>query len=66
MIGHGCRSSRGIVLLWHQALTGEMSQLPAVEARKVMVGSLLWWPDYNLLWQWGRSTVELLLLLLLL
>jgi hypothetical protein len=43
-----------------------MSQLPAVEARKVMVGSLLWRPDYNLLWQWSRSMVELLLLLLLL
>jgi hypothetical protein len=44
----------------------EMSQLPSVEARKVTVGSLLWWPDSNLLWRWGRSTVELLLLLLLL
>jgi hypothetical protein len=43
-----------------------MSQLPAVEAWKVTVGSLLWWPDCNLLWRWGRSTVELLLLLLLL
>jgi hypothetical protein len=43
-----------------------MSQLPVVEAQKVTVGSLLWWPDYNLLWQWVRSTVELLLLLLLL
>jgi hypothetical protein len=43
-----------------------MSQLPVVEAQKVMVGSLLWWPDYNLLWRWGRSMVELLLLLLLL
>jgi hypothetical protein len=31
-----------------------------------MVGSLVWWPDRNILWQWGRSTVELLLLLLLL
>jgi hypothetical protein len=40
-----------------------MSQLPAVEAQKVTVGSLLWWPDCNLLWQWGRSTIELLLLL---
>jgi hypothetical protein len=43
-----------------------MSQLPAVEAQKVTVRSLLWWPNCNLLWQWGRSTVELLLLLLLL
>jgi hypothetical protein len=43
-----------------------MSQLPAVEAQKVVVGSLLWWPDCNMLWRWGRSMVELLLLLLLL
>jgi hypothetical protein len=45
---------------------GEMSQLPAVEAQKAMVGSLLGWPNCNQLWRWGRSTVELLLLLLLL
>jgi hypothetical protein len=43
-----------------------MSQLSAVEAWKAVVGSLLWWPDHNLLQRWGRSTVELLLLLLLL
>jgi hypothetical protein len=43
-----------------------MSQLPTVEAQKVIVGSLLRWPNYILLWPWGRSTVELLLLLLLL
>jgi hypothetical protein len=43
-----------------------MSQLLVVEAWKAMVGSLVWWPDRNILWQWGRSTVELLLLLLLL
>jgi hypothetical protein len=42
-----------------------MSQLSIVEARKIVVGSLLLWPDYSLLWWWGRSTVELLLLLLL-
>jgi hypothetical protein len=42
-----------------------MFQLPAVEARKIMVGSLLWWLDCSLLQQWSRSTVELLLLLLL-
>jgi hypothetical protein len=53
-------------LLWHEALTGEMSQLFAVEARKATVGSLLWCLDYSLLWQWGRSMVDLLLLLLLL
>jgi hypothetical protein len=42
-----------------------MSQLSAVVAWKATVESLLWWPDYSLLWRWGRSTVELLLLLLL-
>jgi hypothetical protein len=44
----------------------EMSQLFAVEARKAVVGNLLWQPDRNLLQRWGRSTVELLLLPLLL
>jgi hypothetical protein len=43
-----------------------MSQLPTVEAQKAMVGSLLWWTDRNLLQWWGRSTVKLLLLPLLL
>jgi hypothetical protein len=43
---------------------GEMSQLSVVEAQKVVVGSLLWWPDCSLLWWWGRSAVELLLLIL--
>jgi hypothetical protein len=43
-----------------------MSQLPTVEARKAVVGSLLWRPDHNLLQWWGRSTVELLLVPLLL
>jgi hypothetical protein len=43
-----------------------MSQLPAVEARKAVAGSLLWRPDRNLLQRCGRSTVELLLLPLLL
>jgi hypothetical protein len=41
-----------------------MSQLSAIEAWKATVGSLPWWPNCNLLWQWGRGTVELLLLLL--
>jgi hypothetical protein len=44
---------------------GEMSQLSAFEAWKAVVGSLLWCLDCNLLWRWGRSTIELLLLLLL-
>jgi hypothetical protein len=43
-----------------------MSQLSAVEAWKTMAGCLLWQPDNNLLQWWGRSTVELLLLPLLL
>jgi hypothetical protein len=45
---------------------GKMPQLATVEAQKVTVESLLWWPDCNLLWWWGRSMVELMLLLLLL
>jgi hypothetical protein len=65
MINHGCRRSRRITLLWHEALTSEMSQLSAVEARKATVGSLLWWADCSLRWRWGRSTAELLLLRLL-
>jgi hypothetical protein len=40
-----------------------MCQLSALEARKAAVGSLLWWSDYSLPWRWGRSTVELWLLL---
>jgi hypothetical protein len=52
-------------LLWHEALISEMSQLSAVEARKAVVGSLLWWLDCSLLRWWDRSMVELLLLLLL-
>jgi hypothetical protein len=40
-----------------------MSQLSTDEARKAVVGSLLWWPNCNVLWWWGRNMVELLLLL---
>jgi hypothetical protein len=43
----------------------EMSYLSTAEAWKVAVGSLLWWPNYSVLRQWGGSTVELLLLLVL-
>jgi hypothetical protein len=43
-----------------------MSQLFTVEAQKTVVGCLLWRPDSNLLQWWCRSTVELLLLPLLL
>jgi hypothetical protein len=45
---------------------GELPQLSTVEAQKATVGSLLRWPDCSLLWQWGRSMIELLLLLWLL
>jgi hypothetical protein len=41
----------------------KVSQLSAVETRKAIGGSLLWWPDCHLLRWWSRSTVELLLLL---
>jgi hypothetical protein len=43
-----------------------MSQLSVVEGWKAVVRSLQWRPDHNLLQWWGRSTVELLLLPLLL
>jgi hypothetical protein len=43
-----------------------MTQLSVVDAWKAAVGSLLCWPDCSLLWRWGRSMVELLLLLRLL
>jgi hypothetical protein len=42
-----------------------MSYLSAVDAWKAAVGSLLRWSDCNLLWRWGKSTVQLLVLLLL-
>jgi hypothetical protein len=43
-----------------------MSQLSTVETRKTVAGCLLWRPDSILLQWWSRSTVELLLLPLLL
>jgi hypothetical protein len=42
-----------------------VAHLPEVEAWKVAGRKLLWWPGGSLLWRWGRSIVELLLLLLL-
>jgi hypothetical protein len=48
------------------ALSSKVAHLPTVEAWKVAGGELLWRPGGSLLWQWGRSMVELLLLLLLL
>jgi hypothetical protein len=41
-----------------------VTHLSVVEAWKVAGRKLLWWPGDCLLWRWGRSTVELLLLLL--
>jgi hypothetical protein len=41
-----------------------VAHVPAVEAWKVAGGELLWRPGGSLLRRWGRSTVELLLLLL--
>jgi hypothetical protein len=43
-----------------------VAHLPAVESWKVACGELFWRPGGILLWQWGRSTVQLLLQLLLL
>jgi hypothetical protein len=53
-------------LLGHEALAGKVSHLFVVVGWKAAGGSLLWWPDCRLLRQWSRSTVKLLLLLLLL
>jgi hypothetical protein len=53
-------------LLGLPAFTSKVPHLPTLEAWKVVGGKLLWRPDGSLLWQWSRSTVELLLLLLLL
>jgi hypothetical protein len=38
-----------------------VAHVPAVEAWKVAGEELLWRPGGSLLWQWGRSTIELLL-----
>jgi hypothetical protein len=52
-------------LLGLAAFSSKVAHLPVVEAWKVAGGELLWWPGGSLLWRWGRSTVELLMLLLL-
>jgi hypothetical protein len=52
-------------LLGLVAFSSKVAHLPTVEAWKVVGWELLWRPGGSLLWQWGRSTVELLLLLLL-
>jgi hypothetical protein len=64
LVDHGCRSSRGIALLWLAAFSSKVAHLPAVEAWKVASGKLLWRPSGSLLRWWSRSMVELLLLLL--
>jgi hypothetical protein len=66
LIYHGCQSSRRVALLGLVAFSSEVAHLPTVEAWKAAGRKLLWWPDYSLLWWWGRGTVELLLLWLLL
>jgi hypothetical protein len=65
LVHHGCRSSWRVALLRQAALSSKVAHLPTVEAWKVAGRKLLWWPDGSLLRRWGRSTVELLLLLLL-
>jgi hypothetical protein len=50
-------------LLGLAAFSSKVVHLLAIEAWKVAGGKLLWWPGGSLLWQWSRSTVELLLLL---
>jgi hypothetical protein len=52
-------------LLGLVAFSSKVAHLPTVEAWKVVGWEMLWRPSGSLLWQWGRSTVELLLLLLL-
>jgi hypothetical protein len=53
-------------LLGLAAFSSKAAHLPTVEAWKVAGRKLLWQPNGSLLWRWSRSTVELLLLLLLL
>jgi hypothetical protein len=52
-------------LLGLAAFSSKVAHLPTIEAWNVAGRKLLWWPGGSLLWQWSRSTVELLLLLLL-
>jgi hypothetical protein len=60
-VDHGCQSSRCVALLGLGAFSSKVAHLLAIEAWKVAGGKLLWWPSGSLLWQWSRSTVELLL-----
>jgi hypothetical protein len=66
LIDHGCRSSRRVTFLRLVAFSSKVAHLPTVEAWKVTINKLLWWPNGSLLWWWSRGTVELLLLRLLL
>jgi hypothetical protein len=65
LIDHGYRSSQQVALLRQAAFSGIVAHLPTLEAWKVGGGKLLWWPRGSLLRQWGRGTVEPMLLLLL-
>jgi hypothetical protein len=65
LIDHGCRRSRRVALLGPVAFSSKVAHIPTVEAWKVASEKLLWRPDGSLLRWWSRSTVELLLLLLL-
>jgi hypothetical protein len=64
LIDHGCRSSRRVALLGQTTFSSKVAHFLAVEAWKVAGEKMLWWPDGNLLRQWSRGTVELLLLVL--
>jgi hypothetical protein len=46
------------------AVACEVADLPTIIAREIGGRSLLWWPCLCFLQRWGRSTVELLLLVL--
>jgi hypothetical protein len=64
LVDQECWSSWLVALFWLAAFSSMVAHPPAVEAWKVIDGKLLWWPGGSLLWRWGRSTVEVLLLLL--
>jgi hypothetical protein len=66
LVYHGCHSSWRVALLGQAAFPSEVAHIPAVEAWKVASGKLLCGPNGGLLRWWGRGTIELLLLRLLL
>jgi hypothetical protein len=63
LIDDRCQSSWQVLLLGLAAFSSKVTHLPVVVAREVDGRKLLWRPDGSLLQPWGRSTVELLLLL---